>query len=87
MFKIAETDTLVKNNRKKKLEHIYEKIRSDIYPVISREPHFGPNIKKLTGNLEGLYRYRIGNYRLVYTLNEEDKIIFMNELVHRKDVY
>lgn len=87
MYKIAETESFVKNIAKKKLGQTHEKLRKDIYPVISKDPFYGPNIKKLIGNLDGFYRYRVGNYRLVYTVDEKRNIIFLSELVHRKDAY
>lgn len=87
MYTIAETETFVKNITKKKLQEIHKKIRDDIYPILRLNPYYGPNIKKLIGNLEGLYRYRIGNYRLVYAIDEDTKIIYISELVHRKDAY
>jgi len=87
MYNIAETNSLLKSIKKKKLEQIYTKIQTEIFPLISQEPHFGPNIKRLTGNLDGLHRYRIGNYRLIYIIDEEKKVIFLSDLVHRKDAY
>ena len=87
MYKIAETESFVKNIAKKKLAKIHEKLIRDIYPIISKDPFYGPNIKKLVGNLDGFYRFRVGNYRLVYAVNEEEGIIFLSELVHRKDAY
>ena len=87
MYKIAETESFVKNIAKRKLGKIHDKICKDIYLIISKDPFYGPNIKKLIGNLDGFYRYRVGNYRLVYTVNEEENMIFLSELVHRKDAY
>lgn len=87
MYEIAETTTFQKSIKKKKLQNIYEKLEKDVFPLISEEPHYGPNIKKLSGNLEGLHRYRIGNYRLIYLIDEEQKMIFLVDLVHRKDAY
>ncbi|MES0489987.1 MAG: type II toxin-antitoxin system RelE/ParE family toxin [Leptospirales bacterium] len=87
MYRIAETESFVKNITKKKLGKIHEKLRNDIYPVLRKDPFYGPNIKKLVGNLDGFYRYRVGNYRLVYTVDEEEEIIFLSEFVHRKNAY
>ena len=87
MYQIAETSTLQKSIKKKKLQDIYKKLKKDAFPLISKDPYYGPNIKKLSGNLEGLHRYRIGNYRLIYLIDEEHKMIFLADLVHRKDAY
>jgi len=45
--------------------------------------------KKLTGLFEGLYRYRIGNYRAIFQYDEKGKLIIITilKIKHRKDVY
>ncbi|WP_295022405.1 type II toxin-antitoxin system RelE/ParE family toxin [Sulfurimonas sp.] len=75
-FKIAETKTFekVKSGIYKKL---YTKIKNIIYPQLRQNPYFGTNIKKLKGEFEQYYRYRIGDYRLFYLI-EEDKILIFN---------
>ena len=46
-------------------------------------PH--PQSKKLKGN--DRYRLRVGDYRVVYTIDEKQKIITIYRVRHRKDVY
>jgi mRNA interferase RelE/StbE len=41
--------------------------------------------KKLKG--EKLYRIRIGNYRVIYEIQEERLLVSVIKLGHRKDVY
>ncbi len=43
--------------------------------------------KALVGNLKGLWRYRVGNYRLVCDIKEDRLIINVLKIGHRKDVY
>ncbi len=43
--------------------------------------------KALTGNLKGLWRYRVGDYRLVAEIREEKLFIFMIDIGHRKEIY
>jgi len=50
-------------------------------------PHFGPNIKKLKGSFAGVYRYRIGKFRLFYTVDLGKVIVFILDLEKRKDSY
>ena len=47
---------------------------------------FPPNYKKLIGT-EHTFRIRIGNYRVVYLLENEKLIIEITRVRHRKDVY
>ena len=43
--------------------------------------------KALKGNLKEYWRYRIGNYRLLTDINDDQiKIIILN-IGHRKDIY
>jgi mRNA interferase RelE/StbE len=43
--------------------------------------------KALTGQFAGLYRYRYGDYRVLYVLDLEEEIIMVLRIRHRKDVY
>ena len=45
--------------------------------------------KALTGNLAGLYRYRVGNYRVVFAVTQDNIIAIYTVLTikHRKNVY
>ena len=50
-------------------------------------PLFGPHIKKLSGKLKGLYRYRLGKLRIVYQVLESDRKVLVAEIGPRGDVY
>jgi mRNA interferase RelE/StbE len=41
---------------------------------------------KMSG-AENLYRIRVGDYRIVYEVNQDQKQIMINFIRHRKDVY
>jgi mRNA interferase RelE/StbE len=41
----------------------------------------------LKANLAGLWRYRIGDYRLICIIGDEEMIILVLTAGHRKDVY
>lgn len=45
--------------------------------------------KQLSGNFSGLYRYRIGDYRVIFEVSEKGLITVLTVLTikHRKDVY
>ena len=43
--------------------------------------------KKLKGNNENLYRIRSGDYRVIYSVNDEIKIVDIRRIGHRKDIY
>ncbi|MHB8218566.1 MAG: type II toxin-antitoxin system RelE family toxin [Candidatus Sulfotelmatobacter sp.] len=43
--------------------------------------------KALQGEKRGLWRYRVGDYRLICDIQDERITILVLELGHRKDVY
>lgn len=43
--------------------------------------------KALKGNLNNLWRYRIGDYRLIAEIHDENIIILIMNIGHRKDIY
>ena len=85
-FKIAETKNFqkIKKNINKKL---YDKISSIVYPQLKSNPYYGLNIKKLKGEFEGYYRYRIGNYRLFYLIDDDKILVIVVDFKHRQDAY
>ena len=52
--------------------------------VLSANP-FPPAARKLTNR--PAYRVRVGDYRIIYTVNEKTIIIVVLALGHRKDIY
>ncbi len=85
-FQIAETRTFekLKNKMDSKL---YIKIRDIVYPQLRSNPFYGSNIKKLKSEFEGYYRYRIGNYRLFYLIDNEQVLVVIVDLKHRQNAY
>ena len=86
-FKIAETNKFVKKIEKPKYKKLYQKILNYAYPILKRNPYYGPNIKRLKGDLSDFYRFRIGEYRLFYKIDGDKIIIFIIDIIHRKDAY
>ena len=43
--------------------------------------------KALSGNLSGLWRYRVGNYRLIAEIHDDRLVILMLEIGHRSEIY
>ncbi|WP_339137042.1 MAG: type II toxin-antitoxin system mRNA interferase toxin, RelE/StbE family [Candidatus Electrothrix sp. GW3-4] len=85
-FRIAESNKFEK--RKKKIDpSLYAKIKNIVYPQLRKNPYFGANIKKLKGDLSGYYRFRIGNYRLFYLIEEEKVIVVVVDLQQRQNAY
>ena len=43
--------------------------------------------KKLKGEKEYMWRIRVGDYRILYTIAEEVKVVDIRKIGHRKDIY
>ena len=86
-FEIAETETFQRSISKKEFVKIYNKVKTYVYPQLRINPFFGKNIKKLKGEFKDVYRYRIGEYRLFYQVDEKQIFIFIMNIVKRKDAY
>lgn len=43
--------------------------------------------KALTGGLKGLWRYRVGDYRLIAQIKDNELVILFIDIGHRKDIY
>ncbi|MDP3185730.1 MAG: type II toxin-antitoxin system RelE/ParE family toxin [Anaerolineales bacterium] len=39
------------------------------------------------GDLAGLYKFRIGDYRVIYEILHDEKIIVIHQVGHRSEVY
>ena len=89
-FKIFETDQFSSdlNNIGKNLsKKIYNKIQNYIYPQLKVNPFFGKNIKKLVNYNPPTWRYRIGDYRLFYEVDQDEKIVYLIAMELRSKAY
>ena len=79
-------EILYKSSVRRDLKNIekseVDRILSEIERVLSKNPRVG---KPLTGKFKGLYRYRIGDYRVIYAV--EGKSVWILKIGHRKKVY
>jgi mRNA interferase RelE/StbE len=63
----------------KRLNHCFERLRQN--------PYEHPNIKRLKDPLSGSYRYRIGDWRVVYKVEEEKRQVTILLIAHRSQAY
>jgi len=62
-----------------------EKIRNKVKNHLVKDPfNLG---KPLLHAYKGLYRYKIGDYRVVYQIRESELLIIVATAGHRKDIY
>ena len=73
---------------RKELEALDAKIVNRLFPKIenlAKEPR-PAGCRKLTGN-KYLWRIRVGNYRIVYSINDEKYLVDIIAVRDRKDAY
>jgi mRNA interferase RelE/StbE len=63
----------------KKLNRCFERLKIN--------PRNHPNIKSLKGELSGYYRYRVGDYRVIYEINDDLKLVTIIFIAYRSKVY
>ena len=89
-FRIFETAQFLENLEEEfgsQKERIKRKLTGYAYPQLKQQPYFGKNIKKLRDYKPETWRYRIGNYRFFYEIDDHRKIIFMISADNRADAY
>ncbi len=50
-------------------------------------PHQHPNIKPLKGRWRCYYRYRVGDYRVVYRGDDAGHVVIVAIIAHRREAY
>lgn len=77
----------VKKQLKKMDKHLALMLAKDMkkkLDYISNPRQFG---KSLSGEFKGLWRYRIGNYRIICNIIDNELIIVAIQIGHRKGIY
>ena len=64
--------------------NIKSKIADTLLNVIAVDPFAG---KTLKAELEGLYSYRMGDYRILYSVYKTKLVVEVIKVMHRKEAY
>ena len=82
---------MIPDNVNKKILKFDKNTRKLLYDYISKNLKNTENPrlhgKALTGNLKGLWRYRIMDYRLIVDIQDEQLIIVAVDFNHRRKIY
>jgi len=83
MYKLLIDDKVVKDLRK--IDRVWRsKILASIKTKLIENPYSG---KKLVGDLSPYYRLRVGDYRVLYEIIENEVVVVVVKVKHRKNVY
>jgi mRNA interferase RelE/StbE len=47
----------------------------------------GTNLEALTGDFQGLFKLRVGDYRVIYEIIHDESLIIIHAIGHRREVY
>lgn len=68
-------------------DSILAKKLAKCFEILENNPFQHPNIKSLKGELKGYSRYPVGDYRIVYEINNQTIQVIIIKIAHRKNVY
>jgi mRNA interferase RelE/StbE len=57
------------------------------FAQLEHDPKRHNNIKRLTGEFARRLRYRIGNWRVIYSINDKAQQVSVLLIAHRSEVY
>ena len=63
----------------RRLDRCFDQLKAD--------PRRHPNIKALSGAYSGYFRYRVGDYRVVYAIDQSARAVQIVVIAHRREVY
>ena len=72
---------------RKEIDKLQPKIKERIgnaLLLLAEDPFLG---KALKADLDGLYSYRVGDYRIIYDIVRRSLIVQVLKVMHRREVY
>jgi mRNA interferase RelE/StbE len=85
MYRVRLTKSAAKDYRS--VETALAKRLAKAFEMLEQNPRQHPNIKALKGELAGRYRYRVGDYRVVYRIDDDTAEVIILLIKHRREVY
>lgn len=82
-YRVTLTDTAVKERKRidavvrQRIDQVLLGLQTDSRP---------PGVKKLSGRYQD-WRVRVGDYRILYQINDDHQLITVWRIAHRRDVY
>ncbi len=84
MYQVDFSKQAVKNLQR--INPLYQKKILAQVKLLAISPFEMTNVKKLKG-VEDTYRLRVADYRIVYRIKDNELIILIVDINHRKDIY
>lgn len=80
---------LFTSSSRKQLSKLPKDIQKRIVTYLETKIILNPLLhdKSLSGNKKGLWRYRVGDYRIICHISNKDLVVLILDVGHRRDVY
>ena len=62
---------------------LYQRV-AQVLDDLERDPFQG---KPSKGELKGRYSYRVGSYRIIYSIRQHELLVLIIDIGHRRDIY
>ena len=86
MYKVVFTDKAIKT-----LKKLDKSVSKMIFAWIRKNLENCENPrsqgKSLVGNYSGMWRYKVGDYRIITEISDEEVLIYVVNVGHRKNIY
>ena len=84
MYRVVYLDS-VEEDLKKLDRPVLKRVLDKIEKHLAKDPkNLG---KALTGPFKGLWRYRVGDFRVIYRISEDEILILVLRIGHRRNIY
>ncbi len=71
-----------------RIDRPHQRIIKEKLLILAEDPEaLKNNIKRLRGDVEDLYRLRVGSYRVIFKKDGKELIILIVRIGHRKEIY
>ncbi len=70
----------------KKIDHVMRRRVLEKMKNLKKSPRNGPNIKTMQG-FQNRYRYRVGDFRVVYEVIDKELVVWVLEADWRGNIY
>jgi mRNA interferase RelE/StbE len=84
----VKVSSRAEKNPKRLAKGMREKIKKSLFELSRTEnPLEDSAVRALTGRMKGFYRLRVGEYRVIFGILGNDKVIAVVNIAPRGDVY
>ena len=71
-----------------KIDRPHQRIIKEKLLILAENPEaLQNNIKRIQGDVEDLYRLRVGRYRVIFRKDARELVVLIIRIGHRKEIY